>query len=212
MAATWTWMGAASHNTRKPMAAQYRREHVPRQSRRGDRPSRARRGRSCRVSKPRGAAGQPHFALIAPDGNHPTDDVVRADRRIAPGHGVAAKMEGAAAVARADADEPVRQHTLVVSAEQYVAADDVAGGDGCDRDRVAVADRGIHARAFGAEPDNRAGRQRFFHHDAEQAGISHTSQWRKGSSRGHGFSRAETASATLKGRPTSNLAFIEAAR
>jgi len=122
---------------------------------------------------PRGGPADSDQAAIPIDVNHPADDRARLDGLVARPFRVTAKLEEDSPVARRHADDTMSEQPRVMTAEQDVSANHVAGGHRCHGDDVAVPDGGMHALAFGPEAHHSSTSQRVFDHDAEGFGMSH---------------------------------------
>ena len=127
------------------------------------------------MTQPRGAPAQSDQAAVPADRDDSTDHIICADGRVARGLGVASKLEDTAGATRGHADDPMRHDSCGMAAQQHIAADDLVGEHGGDRDRFAVADGGMHAGPLGAEPHGGTDRQGLFDHRREQVGVSHWS-------------------------------------
>jgi hypothetical protein len=93
-----------------------------------------------------------HPPASAIDRHHLADHLRGGDWRIAPRLRVAAHHErGNRTLGHLDVDHPVRDRALLIAIQQDVAAPDAGQLDPGDRDRVAVGDCRLHARAVRAE-------------------------------------------------------------
>lgn len=126
--------------------------------------------------QPRGATAQRDRTSVPAHRQDLPNHVARRDRRVAGHFGVATKLQHAFAAVPSHRHEPVRQHPGRVPTQQDIAANDLVGGDRTDGDQLAVADRRVHAEAFGSEPDADSDRRRASDRRAEQV-RDHALEW-----------------------------------
>jgi hypothetical protein len=119
-------------------------------------------------------AAQRRGAAVAIHRDNSADHRGRADGGVAPRFGVTSTKKLALGASRGHGDEPMREQSPIMATEQHITADNVVARDRCNRDHFTVADRGVHARALGAETDNRSGGERFFNQRMKEPSIAHT--------------------------------------
>jgi hypothetical protein len=146
-----------------------------RESRRHER-LRTRSGGPNPVSQSRGSTAQRDRTSVPAHRQDLPNHIARRDRRVAGLLGVATKLQHAFAAVAGHRHHPVRQHPRRMATQQHIAANDLIGGNRTDRDQLAVADRRIHAEAFGSEPDESSDRQRALDRRTEQV-RNHTLEW-----------------------------------